>query len=585
MPPYVFVPLLSCLLSAVIATAIFARDPRVLANRLAAGLVASGSFWALCEVLWNLQTDPSAVLFWVRASAFGWAAIGPLALHLFLELTGGQTPGVRRALPTLYAASGVFLLVDWFTPWLHTGVARESWGWSYSLGPVYPLFYAFTLACIGLALVTGWRTVHGPEAGGERDQARWLSLGILCPLVVASTTDGVLPFLGIQVPRLGTASLTALGAMVLWTFHRYGYSLLAPGAFAREILETLPDGVAMVRLDGRVRSANGALARLMGARPEDLAGLRLTDHLTEPLHPTEEAIERRCDLITLRGDHVPVAVSSRVLLDRQDSAIGLAVVVRDLDEVVSLRDRLMLSGRLAAVGELAAGIAHEINNPLAFVRSNLSLLRQHWGQLGGDLQKAGLSQEAAQALAEGEEAIDESLEGVDRASAIVRDVRGLAHGGKRERSAADLRVLLEGVLRIAAPQLRTKATVETRFTEVPPVWGSPQELQQVFLNLVLNAAQAIEEHGVIRVSTEVQGRFSVVHVEDDGSGIDPEIRDRIFDPFFTTKPVGEGTGLGLGIVHNIVGSHGGDIVVDSVHGRGTRFSVHLPTHTDTIEAS
>jgi signal transduction histidine kinase len=277
-----------------------------------------------------------------------------------------------------------------------------------------------------------------------------------------------------------------------------------------------------------------------------------------------------------------VEVASRLLCDRQGSPLGLVLVVRDLAEVVALRDRLLLSGRLAAVGELAAGIAHEINNPLAFVRANLSLLRQHWGALEVELEKAGASDTADQILVEGEELVDESLEGVDRVVAIVRDVRGLARGGGARRELADLHALIDGVLRMAAPQLRERIQIERRYGAILPVRGAPHELQQVFLNLVLNAAQAIERSGTIRIATEVVEGNVLVHVEDDGCGIAPEHLERIFDPFFTTKPVGEGSGLGLGIAHGIVRSHGGEIRVASRAEGGSRFSVHLPVAADTL---
>ncbi len=117
------------------------------------------------------------------------------------------------------------------------------------------------------------------------------------------------------------------------------------------------------------------------------------------------------------------------------------------------------------------------------------------------------------------------------------------------------------------------------------MWGVPRELQQVFLDLLLNASQAVEAGGSIRSVTESAGRDVVVHVEDGGAGIHPEIRHRVFDPFFTTKPVGEGSGLGLGIAYGIVRSHGGEIAVESEPGRGTRFSVHLPAAADTLEAT
>jgi signal transduction histidine kinase len=580
---YPLVPLCACLLSAVIATAIFARETREPANRLAAALVGAASFWAFCEVLWNVQARPEPALLLVKASALAWVWLAPLALHLFTELAGRPLARVRRALPWCYGVSALFLCIALFTPWMHTGVVRRSWGWAYEFGPAYGPFCAFMLGCIAVALSIGRRAIQDSSSPAERGQVRLVTLGILVPLVVASLTDGALPFFGWQPPRFGTAAFGVLGAVILWSFHRYGYSVLAPGNFASEVLETLPDGVAMLRPDGSIRSANGALARLLGAERTALPGLRVGEHLDVPLDPAGEPVERHCHLRALDGRLVPVAVSSRLLRDRRGAEIGSVLVLRDRDEVESLRDRLLLSGRLAAVGELAAGIAHEINNPLAFVRSNLTLLRQHWSELSTQLAKAAGRAVAADVVAEGEELLDESLEGVDRASAIVRDVRGLAHGGRAEKQAADLGELLGGVLRIAAPQLRGNVRVETRLSDVPPVWGAPHELQQVFLNLLLNAIQAIDDDGHVWISTECDGRFVVTTVADDGCGIAPEIFDRIFDPFFTTKPVGEGSGLGLGIAHGIVQGHGGHLSVASEPGRGTRFRVHLPMAADTLE--
>jgi signal transduction histidine kinase len=580
---YPLIPLFSCLVCTALGAALALRHGGQRAPRLAAALVGSAAVWALCEVLWNVQTDAGPALALVRLSALGWVWVAPLALHLFVELAGSAAGVGPRLLPYAYGGSVLTLAVTWGTSWFHTGVSRTSWGWAYHFGPAYPFFYLFTVGCVGTGAYLGWRAVRQTSSPGERQQARWVIAGVLIPLVVASLTDGLLPLAGVQVPRLGTASFAVLGAMVLWSFHRYGYSLLAPGDFASEILEALPDGVAMVRLDGSIRSANGALARLLEAEPAQLPGLHLAARFRSEQEEQDAGAGRRCELLTLRDRSRPVAVSSRPLRDRQGLAIGLVWVVRDLAEVEALRDRLLLSGRLAAVGQLAAGIAHEIANPLAYVRANLGLLRQHWGSLGGALEKAGARDDEAQLLGEGEEILDETLEGVDRATSIVRDVRGLAHGGRRERRPADLVELIEGVLRLAAPQLRERAQVERELRPVPLVWGAPQELQQVFLNLVLNAAQAVEPGGSIRVVTRSVERDVIVQVEDDGAGIDPEIRDRIFDPFFTTKSVGEGSGLGLGIAYGIVRSHGGEISVESERGRGTCFSVHLPAAADTIE--
>jgi PAS domain S-box-containing protein len=582
---YVLVPLLSCVALAFFAGAVLTRDACGPVNRLAALLVGCAGFWALCESVWQAQSEPAAALRWVRISALGSVWIGPLALHVMVALHPEPLPRLRRTLPLLYAAAALFVSVVWLTPWILSGVVRTSWGWAYELGPGYPLLHGFSVANFVAALSVGWCAQRRAPSSGERSQLRWLTASILVPLFVASVTDGLLPVASVQLPRLGIVSFAVLGAMVAWSFHRYGYSLLAPGNFASEILEALPDGVAMLGLDGRIRTVNAAMARLLGDERDRLVGVSMAERLDCGAgQPTDDAPQRHCELVTASGGREPVSISSAALRDRRGAAVGGVMVVRDLREVVSLRNRLLLSGRLAAVGELAAGIAHEINNPLAYVRANLSLLRQHWEALGARVEKTDGSDESTELLAEGEELIEESLEGVARAADIVRDVRGLAHAGRRQWEVASLDALIDGVLRMAAPQLRDHVRLEKCYAPTPPIFCAPQELQQVFLNLVLNAGQSIGCSGTLRIVTEPDGDGVTVRFEDDGCGIAPDVLSRIFDPFFTTKPVGKGTGLGLGIAYEIVRRHGGEITVQSEVGRGSCFSVHLPVDADTIDA-
>jgi signal transduction histidine kinase len=233
---------------------------------------------------------------------------------------------------------------------------------------------------------------------------------------------------------------------------------------------------------------------------------------------------------------------------------------------------------------LAAGIAHEINNPIAYVRSNLTQLQDHWKYARGQIEGDELEATLAETFDEAEELLFESLEGVDRAAEIVRGVMGFAHTGPSTRKSADVNGLLEDVLRMAAPQLRDGITIEPDLKDLPSVSCSSPELKQVFLNLVLNAGQAFENDGKIRITTEYVEDHVVVRVEDDGPGIASEILDRIFDPFFTTKTVGEGTGLGLGIAHQIIHAHGGVISVTSEPGAGAAFTVRLPIATENTDS-
>ena len=230
-------------------------------------------------------------------------------------------------------------------------------------------------------------------------------------------------------------------------------------------------------------------------------------------------------------------------------------------------------------GAFAAGIAHEINNPLAFVRSNLCHLRREWTAFESEAAK--LEAAGAPLLADWGELLEESLEGVDRATTSVRDVRELSHAGAATPESVDAHALLDQVLRMARSQLAPDVRVETDHIGDGLLLCEPQRLKQVFLNLVVNAGQAIGPTGRIRVSTRSDDRSIHAIVEDDGCGMPPDVRERIFDPFFTTKPVGRGTGLGLSIAYEIVRSHGGEIWCESQSGRGSAFHVRLPRRTET----
>ncbi|MCI0573267.1 MAG: ATP-binding protein [Myxococcaceae bacterium] len=241
------------------------------------------------------------------------------------------------------------------------------------------------------------------------------------------------------------------------------------------------------------------------------------------------------------------------------------------------KERLVHAEKMAAVGTLAAGVGHEINNPLAYILNNVSFLHARVPRLLAGRPLAGEEKENAAAV---ERALADTLEGVERVRRIVKDLRTFSRVESEKRVPVRLEEVLEVSLAIAANQLRQRARVVRRFEPVPPVLGDPHRMGQLFLNLLVNAAQAIPEGQAerheVRVSLREERGGVVVEVEDTGIGIPAEVVPRIFEPFFTTKPVGEGTGLGLSICHAIVQSHGGDIQVHSHPDHGTTFRVTLP---------
>jgi PAS domain S-box-containing protein len=584
MHPFILMLVLSCIAAGVLGSAILARDPGQRANRLIATVLGCSAYWSLCEILWNLSDDPNAVLWMIRLSSFGWIPLGPLALDLFVEITGNTRSRYRKVVPLAYSTAAGAIALYIGTPWCITAPIRVSWGWSYTMGPLFPLAFVPTVLYVAVTLITWPRLSSSEISPRERHQVLWLFFGVLVPTSVASLTDVLLPYRGVHVPRLGSTSILAIGAVVTWSLHRYGYFLLVPGAFTQEILETLRDGVAMLQEDGRIRSCNDALARLVGAPRESLRGWPVREFLPDlPVDPAEESLDRETGLSSTAGEKIPVSVSSSPLRDDKDAVIGCVIAVRELSEVMTLRNRLVTSGRLAAVGELAAGIAHEINNPVTFVRGNLMQLRRAWSSLTAASEKLDSEVDLDSLFREGEEMLEESVEGVDRIATIVRDVGAISHAGVGDPQRVNINELLENAVNVAA--LSFSVTLERCYSDIPEVRCAPQQLKQVFLNLLLNAFQAIGDFGNIRLATDFVLGHVEIRIEDDGCGIPEEAMERIFDPFFTTRPVGEGTGLGLALCYQIVRNHGGEISVRSNVGAGTSVRIRLPLAPEELESA
>jgi signal transduction histidine kinase len=270
-------------------------------------------------------------------------------------------------------------------------------------------------------------------------------------------------------------------------------------------------------------------------------------------------------------------------------------------QLLQAQSQLVHSEKMASIGQLAAGIAHEINNPLAFVTSNLGTLREYAQTLTALIAAHRQALEAlstrapelAQSLQEQIESIcpesefrilsedifatiDESRDGAQRIADIVVGLRNFSRVDDAEMSQLDLNEALEATLRIAWNEIKYKCEVIKDYAPLPPIPCRGGQINQVFLNLLINAAQAIEERGLITITTRVQDGFVTVAVADTGKGIVPELQSRIFDPFFTTKEIGKGTGLGLSISHAIIAKHGGRIQVQSEPGHGACFTLFLP---------
>jgi two-component system NtrC family sensor kinase len=263
------------------------------------------------------------------------------------------------------------------------------------------------------------------------------------------------------------------------------------------------------------------------------------------------------------------------------------------------QNQLLQSEKMASIGQLAAGVAHEINNPIGFVSSNLGSLRGYIEPLFGllallkRLPASALPEELSTELERVDAAVDldfvqedlpqlldESEEGLSRVKKIVQDLKDFSRVDHADWQDADLNAGLDSTLNVVMNEVKYKAEVRKTYGVLPPVRCIAAQLNQVFMNLIVNAAHAIPERGTITLTTRSEGDWACVEVADTGTGMTEEVKRRIFEPFFTTKPVGKGTGLGLSLSFSIVQKHGGRIEVDSEPGVGTKFRVWIPVRAD-----
>jgi len=344
------------------------------------------------------------------------------------------------------------------------------------------------------------------------------------------------------------------------------------------LIERLPDGV-LIQRDGVVRWANTALLEMLGRERSDVVGRSVLD-LVPPEErealavamrraAPSEVTDRRIEYRVLRpdGTHRRVQAGTAQIVDFEGAKARLTIL-RDLTEHHRLREHAAIADRLASIGALAAGVAHEINNPLAYVRLSLEHAKREL-----HANRSTRRPELAVSL-------DHALEGTERVLAIVRDLKILSRIHDEPVEAVELRELLESTLALAAPAIHACAKLERSYAPTPRALAPRGRLGQVFLNLLTNATDAIPEGAAaqhtIRIATRTDalGR-AVVEVADTGVGIAPHVAPRVFDPFFTTKAPGKGTGLGLAMCHRIVTELGGEISFDSREG-STRFTVALP---------
>lgn len=362
----------------------------------------------------------------------------------------------------------------------------------------------------------------------------------------------------------------------------------------RGILERATDGVILMGADGRIAYVNESAQRMFGYSADDLTGKKLTELMPEKYRVRhEEGLARYLATGTseilgsvqalegLRRHGAVFPLELAVSSYRAGDDEMFAAILRDVTQQKELAARMMQMDRAIAAGTLAAGVAHEVNNPLTIVAGNLELLATDLEDLSARIARPDGASRAEERLLEMRQSVAAAITGAERVRRIVGDLKLFCKTSESERHPVDLSKVLASSAEVAINQIRHRARLVKRFGAAPTVLGTESQLGQVFLNLLVNACQAIaegradENEITLQTLTDQAGR-AVVEVRDTGCGIPADVLPRIFDPFFTTRDVGQGTGLGLSVCRGIVRDLGGEIEVETEVGKGSVFRVVLP---------
>jgi PAS domain S-box-containing protein len=376
-------------------------------------------------------------------------------------------------------------------------------------------------------------------------------------------------------------------------------------------VRTSSAAILLTTSTGDILAASAQLISMLGYSSESelkqiraqtlYADARDRERLLATVRERGEIRNLRLRLRRRDGSGIHVLGSTRIHAV-QDGTTYLESVLADITEMVEaseerqrLEGQLALAQKLQAVGELASGIAHEINTPMQFIGDNVHFLKRAFERLSALLEqyrgrdrafaaKADAAAGVAQLKGDVAEAFDGSFEGVERVTEIVRAMKEFAHPGDTAKASTDLNQAVQTTLIVARNVYKDVADVRTEFGEIPPVECRKAEINKVLLNLIVNAAHAIgtalergrKGRGVITIRTSCDVSHVDIRITDSGCGIPQAVISRIFDPFFTTKPVGKGTGQGLAIARSIIQSHDGELNVESTVDVGTTFTIRLP---------
>jgi PAS domain S-box-containing protein len=571
------IPLLAILVSAAFGAVSIAWDSGRHPTRRMAGLFVCTGVWGLLDLMTYLE--PGRAALWIRWMPAAVLMLGPSVAFLLLQMFPAARDRFRPLATWGLAASLAVTLALVALPSAVEGAVANPWGgmtarfgWPSVAG--LPLATVIPVVCV--VVISGVER-RGVLSHVETTRVNSFRTVVVLSLVAALTTDYLIPVFGGQAPRLG-AMVVATATALMWLRARHVADdlLTSPDGLAQSMLDELHDGIVLIHEDGTIAAASKRFTTTVGWADARLVGTSLAPLVDMPLDEILAGIEDRKTVVQ-RGDggSLPVSVSSTIARDHRGEAVGAVVVFRDLREIDALERRLLTSGRLAAIGELAAGIAHEINNPVAFIRSDLHLLARRLDEIQEQVRAAHQGSENA-VFPSARRRIDQALAGVERVAEVVGDVRSFAHMGGMGQGGSDPALLVEGAMRLA--RLLRGDDVELRVRDARGhAWiESGQELKQILLALALALCEGSEKGGVVESALDSDGETLRVTLTAGRLADGARRMSERFERLSTTGPAPFGTDFGLSVAAELMSQLDASLELIETGPHAVRIDLGLP---------
>ncbi|MCD4779222.1 MAG: PAS domain S-box protein [Candidatus Omnitrophica bacterium] len=602
------------------------KNPNAPLNKACALLLSCYVAWSFAMIfVHNKYTPKESVYFFEKIASYGWCFF---SIHLisFVLIFKGQKQVLSSKYYFLFYFPPLLMLIMHVSSNALTADYILKWyGWArvlkYNAFTLFFVMYttAYTLAALYM-LISHYKNVENHII---KKQTQMLIISLCLTFFSGFTTDVIFPLIlkYYEIPDIADVIFIIAFAIFIYIISRYKFLSVTQSFISEKILQTMSECFLLLNNTACIVNINQATQKLLGYEEQELLGAHISK-IVKPVNrlstfysniKIRDILSEEVFFKTKSHQEIIVSFSHSLLRDHEQKIAGIVCLGRDIskkkqaekqltktyEELKSTETRLKKSAKMAEIGQLAAGVAHEINNPTSFIISNLEVLRGYTtdilnaisrcddspkiffsdGTLESileEIKEIKIQQQMEYIYEDFEIMLSEIENGAHRIKNIVLSLKNFSHPDTTDGQLVDINSEVKNTISLLQSELKYNCEVIIELDDVGSIHGNPRSIEQALLNIIINASQAIRKKGQIIIKTKSTSHNILIIISDTGKGIEPEDVDKIFDPFFTTKTLGDGTGLGLSITYGIIQKHGGSIDVTSELDKGTTFTITLP---------